>query len=428
MYWRRVAELPAWLKAVMLGQLVSSAGSLAWIYLTLYLVEDRGMSPQQAGFAAAAYGVGLLLGNLSGGWFGDRFGLRAAALASQLTWAVACLAMPIVPTPGLAGLAALAGLCGGASRPNLSALVATALPAARRREGIALSRSASNAGFTIGPPLGGLLAAYDFSLVFVVDAVSSVVLALVIWRWVPDAVRVVSAQASGVWRALRQDRSVLVLLLAIVVVDTVYRQLFATLPLLLRDAGSPAVAYGVLIGASSVVIVLLEAPLAIRLRNHHSYRVIATGFVLVGLGLAVIGVWPALVGAAVAVAIITGGEMLYKPTATAHVADAAPEGMVGRFSSLYAAASISGMFLAPALGGTTYQHHPHLLYPAAAALALIAAIAIYAGHRPVPARPPAEAAVPARAPAVPARTPAGERAEPPSGSTGSPSSASAPRR
>lgn len=377
MYWRRVAELPGWLKAVMLGQLVSSAGSLAWIYLTLYLVEDRGMSPQRAGFAAAAYGVGLLLGNLSGGWFGDRFGLRTAAVASQLTWAVACLAMPLVPVASLAALAAVAGLCGGATRPNLSALVATALPADRRREGIALSRSASNAGFTIGPPLGGLLAAYDFALVFVVDAVSSVVLAAVIWRYVPSATRVASAHVSGVWRALRQDKSILVLLASIVVIDTVYRQLFATLPLLLRDAGSPAVAYGVLIGLSSVVIVLLEAPLAIRLRNHHASRVIAVGFALVAAGLAVLGVWPALLGAALAVAVITAGEMLYKPTATAQVADAAPTGMTGRFSSLYAAASISGMTLAPALGGTTYQHHPRLLFPLAAALAVAAAIAIY---------------------------------------------------
>ena len=391
MYWRRVAELPGWLKAVMVGQLVSSAGSLAWIYLTLYLVEDRGMSPQQAGFAAAAYGVGLLLGNLSGGWFGDRFGLRTAALASQLSWAVACLAMPVVPTAFLAVLAAVAGLCGGASRPNLSALVAMALPAERRREGIALSRSASNAGFTIGPPLGGLLAAYDFSLVFVIDAVSSLVLAAVIWRWVPSAARVVVAQASGVWQALRRDRSVLVLLAAIVVVDTAYRQLFATLPLLLRDAGSPAVAYGVLIGLSSVVIVLLEAPLAIRLRGHSSSRVIAVGFVLVGLGLAVLGFWPALAGAAIAVAVITGGEMLYKPTATAHVADAAPEGMVGRFSSLYAAASISGMFLAPALGGTAYQHIPDLLWPIAALLALAAAAVYLSSQRARKQHPPGDA-------------------------------------
>ncbi|MEV6415457.1 MFS transporter [Kribbella sp. NPDC051718] len=389
-----MAELPGWLKAVMVGQLVSSAGSLAWIYLTLYLVEDRGMSPQDAGFAAAAYGVGLLLGNLSGGWFGDRFGLRGAAVTSQLSWALTCLAMPFVLLGGLAALAAVAGLCGGASRPNLSALVALALPAERRREGIALSRSASNAGFAIGPPLGGLLAAYNFSLVFVLDAVSSLVLAAVIWRYVPSATRVAAAErVSGVWRALRADKSVLVLLASIVVIDTVYRQLYATLPLVLHDAGSPAVAYGVLIGLSSVVIVLLEAPLAIRLRSCHASRVIAGGFALVAAGLAVLGVWPVLVGAAVAVALITAGEMLYKPTATAQAVDAAPPGMTGRFSSLYAAASISGMTLAPALGGTTYQHHPHLLYPLAAAVALVAAVTTYvASRRPVvPARPPVEA-------------------------------------
>ena len=78
----------------------------------------------------------------------------------------------------------------------------------------------------------------------------------------------------------------IVLLAAIVVVDTAYRQVFATMPLLLRDAGSPAVAYGVLIALSSVVIVLLEAPLAVRLRRHRAAVVIAAGFAFVGVGLA----------------------------------------------------------------------------------------------------------------------------------------------
>jgi len=111
-------------------------------------------------------------------------------------------------------------------------------------------------------------------------------------------------------------------------------------------------------------------------------RVIAVGFALVGAGLAVLGIWPALAGATVAIAIITAGEMLYKPTATAHVADAAPDGMVGRYSSLYAAASISGMFLAPALGGAAYQHTPHLLYPVAATLAILAAAALAVAREP----------------------------------------------
>jgi predicted MFS family arabinose efflux permease len=375
MYWRRIADLPGWLKAVMVGQLVSAAGALAWIYLTLYLVQDRGMSSQQAGFAAAAYGVGLLGGNLTGGWFGDRFGLRTAAVSSQLLWVVSCMAMPLTPGPLIAVVALLAGLFGGAGRPNMSALVATALPADRRREGIALSRTASNAGFTIGPPLGGLLAAYNFSLIFFVDALTSLVLAAVIWRWVPRTsghLTKAAASPHGVWKTVLRDRSVLLVLATIVIVDTAYRQIFATMPLLLRDAGSPAVAYGVLIGASSVVIVLLEAPLAVRLRHHRATRVIATGFALVGAGLGVLGLWPAVAGAALAILVLTAGEMLYKPTATAHVADAAPPGMVGRYSSLYAAASISGMLLAPALGGTAYQYAPRLLFPVAAALALVA--------------------------------------------------------
>jgi MFS family permease len=372
-YWRRIAELPTWLKAVMVGQLVNGAGALAWVYLTLYLVENRGMSAQQAGFVAAAYGVGLVGGNLGGGWFGDRFGLRTAALASQLLWAVSCIAMPFTPGLSIAVVAALAGLFGGAGRPNLSALVAISLPAERRREGIALSRTATNAGFTIGPPLGGLLATYDFTLVFVVDAVTSLIMAGIVWRWVPNARRTIGLSTTGLWTSVLRDRAVLVVLATIVVVDTVYRQIFATMPLLLRDAGTPAVAYGVLLGASSVVIVLFEAPLAVRLRGHTATRVIAAGFACIGVGLAVVGVWPVLAGVAVVIAVMTAGEMLYKPTATAHVADAAPEGMVGRYSSLYAAASISGMFLAPAIGGTTYQHAPRLLYPVAAGLALAAA-------------------------------------------------------
>ncbi|GAA1678061.1 MFS transporter [Kribbella yunnanensis] len=372
MYWRRIAELPTWMRAVMLGQLVSAAGALAWLYLTLYLVQDRGMSAQQAGFAAAAYGVGLVGGNLGGGWVGDRFGLRTAAVASQLTWAITCAAMPLAPNAWLAALGALAGLCGGATRPNLSALVAISLPAERRREGIALSRTASNAGFIIGPPLGGLVAAYDFSLVFVFDAVTSLVLAFVIWRWVPTARRM--HQAAPMRGSL--DRSLLILLAMIVVVDTACRQIYVTMPLLLRDAGSPPVAYGVLIAVNSVLIVCLEAPLAIRLRSHHALRVIAAGSALVGLGLAVLGVWPALMGAVLAIIVITAGEMLYKPTATAHVADLAPEGMVGRYSSLYAAASVSGMFLAPALGGVAYDHVPRLLFPVAGGLAVAAGVVL----------------------------------------------------
>ena len=381
--WRSATDVPGWLKVLLVGQMVSSAGSLAWIYLTLYLVDSRGMSPAQAGLVAAAFGAGTLGGNLVGGWLGDRFGLALAAVLTKSAAAVAIALMPFAATSWLAVVALLAGAIGGASRPITSALVALSLPKEKRREGIALSRSASNAGFTVGPPLGGLLAAYNFDLVFVLDGGTSLLMAALIWWKVPRTghlVRGLGVRVTGVRRALGQQPSILVLLMAVVVVDTAYRQIFTSLPLLLSDTGAPAVAYGTLIAISSVIIVLLETPLAVWLGQHSALSVVAIGFALVGAGLAAIGLWPALGGAVIAMVVITAGEMLYKPTATAHVADAAPDGMTGRFSSLYAAASISGTMLAPALGGPAYEHAPRLIWPVAALAALAAAAWVWSAR------------------------------------------------
>lgn len=174
---------PAWLKALLLGHLVSAAGSLAWLYLTLWLVDERGRSPGVAGLITAVYGAGAIGGNLVGGSLGDRFGLRRALAVSKALAVLTCLAFPLCPDALLLPLALLSGLTGGAGRPLMSAVVATALLPELRREGIALSREAFNAGTVLGPPLGGLLALNHFGWVFVIDGVTSAVLLLVVLSW-----------------------------------------------------------------------------------------------------------------------------------------------------------------------------------------------------------------------------------------------------
>jgi len=73
------------------------------------------------------------------------------------------------------------------------------------------------------------------------------------------------------------------------------------------------------------------------------------------------------------VAVITAGEMLYKPTATAHASDRAPEGMHGRYQSLYGAASIGGTVLAPPLAGALFELSPRLMWVCGGALGVAAA-------------------------------------------------------
>lgn len=383
-----VRSLPGWLRALMIGQFVSAAGALAWIYMTVYLVDDRGLSPARAGLITAAYGVGIIAGNLTGGWFGDRFGLRRAMLTAIGGWIVCCALVPVTPVALLPMVVGVAGAIGGANRPIGGALVATAIPGDLRRVGIAMSRSVSNAGTIVGPPLGALFAAYNFDLLFVFDAATSLILWAVVWARVPRPH--VSAHRDtprgSVVAALRARPGILGVLAAIVVIDTVYRLQYSVLPLWMRDEGLPTVAYGLMISLNCVIIVAFEAALAVRLRKHAALAVIGAGFALVGVGYLLLGTGLGLVAAIAMMVVVTAGEMLYKPTATAYAADAAPAGMDGRFQSLYGAASIFGMMLSPALGTALYAAAPALVWPIGGLLALaVAVVTLLVVHpRPLP--------------------------------------------
>ncbi len=374
MIWSSLKQLPVWVRLLVLGRFINSAGALAWLYLTVYLVQERGTDPTQAGIIVGANGAGLIVGNLCGGWLGDRFGIKRMLLLAYAGWAVLCAAMPLAPTALLLPISALAGLSAGSGHPLGTALIADAVPPEQRRMGIAITRAAMNAGIMIGPPLGALAASVDFSLVFIIDAVTSVALLFIVWRFVPAAMPHSKDDVpTGFLRAVRADRRVLALVVGVVATDIAYRQIFTGLPLMLTDDKTPLIGYGALISISCLIIVVAETPMAVHLANRPALKMISSGWALVGLGFVVLAVWPRFGGAALAILIITVGEMLYKPTSQAFAADRAPSGMSGRFQSLYSGASISGMVISPPLGGFVYQHAPALLWPMCAALALAAA-------------------------------------------------------
>ena len=59
----------------------------------------------------------------------------------------------------------------------------------------------------------------------------------------------------------------MVLLVGVVLIDLVYRQLYSTLPLHLRDSGAPVGLYAAVISIGSGLILLLELPVTQRLRD-----------------------------------------------------------------------------------------------------------------------------------------------------------------
>lgn len=142
MIWSSLRQLPGWVRLLVLGRFINAAGALAWLYLTVYLVQERGLEPAYAGVIVGANGVGLIAGNLVGGGIGDRFGMKRTLIAGHLGWAALCLTMPVAPVSLLLLVSTLAGAAAGTAHPVGVALVADAVPPEQRRVGIAITRAA----------------------------------------------------------------------------------------------------------------------------------------------------------------------------------------------------------------------------------------------------------------------------------------------
>lgn len=400
-----------WLLAA--GVFVNAFVAFTFVFVFVYLTGPRGLSVAEAGVVSGLGGVGLVAGNFTGGWYGDRYGHRRVLLAASLVGGVLIAALPVLPTPALYAVLPLAQYGAGVIRSANSALVAVTVPEGARRQAFAVIRSASNGGITLGPPLGALLAtAFSYDWLFIADGIGTLFFAYWTARVVParGAARPKAGRTPGIWRELRARPRVLVLLGAILVIDLVYRQQYSTFPVYLGDHGMDARVYGWMIAVNGGLILCLELPTALALRARPPLAIVGTGLVLVGAGYAALLLGAGIGPAVAMMALLTLGEILYKSTATAYVSDQAPEHAQGRFQSLYNGVSVSGVILSPPLGGALYAVAPGLLWPVCAVLGACAGLAVLVAGR-IPERASLRASGTAGGSATetgsPARSPAG---------------------
>ncbi|MFE7752425.1 MFS transporter [Streptomyces sp. NPDC057428] len=380
-------DVPGTVRLLAFGAFLNALVSFTFVYLFVYLTGPRGLSVAEAGVISGVGGLGLVAGNFTGGWFGDRFGHRRMLLTGACVSGAALVTLPALPVPALYAVLPLAQYASGVVRAANATLVAVSVPPGARRPSFALTRFASNGGFVVGPPLGALIAGrYSYDWLFLADGLGTLLFAAYAAAVLParGTVRARPAhdpRAPGLWSELRARPAVLVLLAAIVCVDLVYRQQYSTLPVFLADHGHGTQFYGWLIAVNGGVILCLELPAAHLLRRRAPLTVVGVGLLLVGLGYAVLIPGAGVLFAVTMMVSLTAGEILYKTTATAYVADQAPDHAQGRFQSLYAGASISGQVLAPPLGGALYAASPGLLWPLCAVLACGAGVAVLAARR-----------------------------------------------
>src|SRR6476619_5769167 len=151
----------------------------------------------------------MLVGNFTGGRWGDRFGHGRTLVGCSTVAGLGVAAVPWLPLPVLAvALPVLAYLAATASVSN-GALSALAVPRGDRRTSVAIGRAASNAGFVIGPPLGALIVAHSYDALFVIDGLMTLAVRFAVAPMMPHDEPHAGTErpTTGLWRALRADRA-----------------------------------------------------------------------------------------------------------------------------------------------------------------------------------------------------------------------------
>jgi len=366
------------------GTLVNRIGLLVLPFLSLYLSAERGLSIPQATFVVGLHGAGAFVAGLVGGALADRWGRRAVLVGSLAGGAALIASIPFAPGVVTLGvLVALYGVVGEAYRPAVSAAVSDVVAPERRTEAFALLYWAINVGAAVGPAVGGALAERGFGWLFVVDALSVALYAVVVATGIPETRPPRAPAADGVppggMREAVADGRLVAAALAVFAVGAGFLQTFVTLPLTMRAAGLSPADYGLAAGLNGALIVLFSLPIARWIAPVRASRVLATGAALVAAGLAVFAVAHSLPAVFAGVALLTVGEMAFLPVLPAVVARLAPDALRGAYQGVYQSGWGLASAVGPVAGGLLLARGgPATLWVASSALAALAAVGILA--------------------------------------------------
>lgn len=337
---------------------VNRCGTMVLPFLMLYLTTQRGLSAASGGVVLSLYGVGAGVGAFFGGVLSDRLGAKRVQVASLgLAGGGFLLLGQLRGALAIDAAVFALGLVNEAFRPANSAAVAASAPPERLTQAFTLRRLALNLGMTCGPALGGVLAARDYSFLFVVDGGTCLLAAALLA--VLDRSRPPVRAYAGELAADRspwRDGPFLALLGLATCHAAVLFQFFSTYPLGLRELhGMSEPQIGSVYAINTVLIVIVEMVLVQRLSGAAPLRVAAWGSVLFCGGFALLPVGRGYLFIAATVVVWTFGEMLTMPFFESVAAARAGERSRGRYLGAYNFAYSLSFAGAPALGAWIYQ-------------------------------------------------------------------------
>lgn len=390
------SDLPASFWYLWLGTIVNRTGGFAAPFLMLYLTSKLSMTAGSAALLVSVLGAGSFFAQLSGGELADRLGRRPVMMLSFFITPVAMLVLGLTHEIGLLVVAMFAlGFFTDLSRPAINAAIVDLVPAENRPHAFALIYWAINLGAALAPVIAGLLANYDYFLLFLGDAVTTAVFGLIVLTRVPETQALELAVAARVPTRARvgqalADPMLLFFVGLSLLIGIIYSQGHITLPLDMAANGLPPSDYGLAIAVNGALIVVVTLWISRRAARLPRYPVMAIAALLLGAGFGLTAFATTLPFYALTVVVWTFGEVISASIAPTIVSEISPPALRGLYQGIWGSSWGLAFFIGPIFGGFMFDRFgSDALWAATFVLGMIVALGYIAMS--VPARRRAQA-------------------------------------
>jgi MFS family permease len=354
------ADLPPTYWLLWLGTVINRLGGFVIPFLSLYLTSERGISVAQAGLVVSLFGAGAFAAHLAGGELADRLGRRPVLLLSLLGTPPLMAALGFARHLVMIGiLTALVGFFTELYRPAVSAAIADLVAPSARTRAYGYMYWAINVGAALAPIAAGFLAHLDYVLLFIGDAITTLIYGLIVlWRiretQPADAQRAAQAPIGSRVRQLASEPILLVMTGLTLIFGVVYMQGFVTLPLDMQNHGLGPSDYGLAAAANGILVVLITIQISRAVAKWPHFGVLALAALLTGAGFGM-NAWASTLPAYIlAVGVWTLGEILVNAVAPTIIAELSPVQLRGLYQGVFGSAWGLAFFVGPLLGGWVF--------------------------------------------------------------------------
>lgn len=375
---------PAWMLALVM--LVNRSGAMVVPFLGVYMVKHLGFSLESAGLLLSCFGIGSVVGSSLGGWLTDKFGHFKVQLFSLVGVIPLFVLLPeLTTTTSLAGGILALSMVSDILRPANSVSLAYYSKPENVVRSFTLNRMALNLGFSIGPALGGLLAAISYNLLFYGNAIAATLAAVIFFVYFRNKKGEIKEKADTEEEELKyqspyKDAPFLVFTFLSILFAICFFQLLSSLPLYYKEVYHlNEKSIGIILAYSGVVVFSLEMLIVhIAERRTTAANAIIIGVFCCGVAFASLliteGIWLLYVS----MFILCIAEMLAMPFMATVTLQRSNIKNRGAYMGLNSLSLSAGLIFAPFLGTKIAANYGfNVLWMGTGALMLLTSIGFY---------------------------------------------------